>query len=170
MKKIIIYTFQDKELRLIKKKFIIKENIVEIQEINNKGDYIIVTDSSKIYYFKANINNNKKIKDNYSILEDATIIKKENNDDDNDDDEYYFENYEKIEDDFELNPNNSLFNYEKEDFHFIKKKYKNNNKRKYANIRNLELIKKLFKYKKYKNKKNLNKYEKEDYEDNFINY
>lgn len=165
-----IYTFQDKELRLIKKKFIIKENIVEIQEINNKGDYIIVTNSSKIYYFKANINNNKKIKDNYSILEDVTIIKKENNDDDNDDDEYYFENYEKIEDDFELNPNNSLFNYEKEDFHFIKKKYKNNNKRKYVNIRNLELIKKLFKYKKYKNKKNLNKYEKEDYEDNFINY
>ena len=54
--------------------------------------------------------------------------------------------------------------YQKEDKHFIKKRYKNKRKRKYINFRN---IRKKKKYEKYKsNKNNLNKYENEDiYED-----
>ena len=123
-KYLTIYTFQDKELKLIKKKFIIKEKIIDIQEINNKGDHIIATNSSKIYYFKGNIDNNKKIKENYSLLEDITIIQKVNNDYDNNDDEYYYEDDEKIEDNFELNHNYSLFDYKKENFNCIKKDIK----------------------------------------------
>jgi len=115
-----IYKLYKKELKFVGKKEYNNKKIIDIREINEKGDHILLTNSylnfnfkngekkiSKLYYIK-NINkkNNKNIKKDYSMFK----MKKENYNEnyflnDNDDNDYDEEYYFYYSDDFSPIPN-----------------------------------------------------------------
>ena len=185
----IIYKFYQNELIYVGKKPMNYNDIKDIKEINDKGDHIIVLETTldfeigkkeilRLSYIK-NINNenDKIIKNDYSLFKfksfdynshDLDYWKKLYYDDSPANLFHCSLCYEQylelcLEPHFDVYNQEFIYRDKKEDRHCLKKKYNNKKKRRYINFR---FFSKKKQYRKYKsNKRSLNKYEIEDFEE-----
>ena len=187
---LVIYKFYKNRLLYVGKKNYFNNEVIDIREINEKGDHILVSKRkisffirkriSRIFYIK-NINNenNLRIKKDYTMFKNKKEIGMYT---------YPINIYNKkymhcdcdVCEDCEYCSHwygywNSYFNkygwhfiYRKEDRYWNKIKYNNKKKRRYINFRDLKSNNK---FRKNKRKKiNFNKYELEDEDDELDNY
>ena len=186
---LVIYKFYQNELIYVGKKSMNNNSIIDIKEINDKGDHIIAINTtldleigqkeiSRLSYVK-NINN----ENDSSIKKDYSSFKIKSFDSfghfwewfnngfgpDYPINEFHcygcYLHYLDLYFDLYFDNVDQKFIYrdKKEDRYYLKKKYNNKKKRRYINFR---ILKNKKQYRKYKsNKRNLNKYENQDYED-----